>query len=104
MDISDFQPTSILYYKDRKQLKTFLTQIGPAVSLTPDPRVRTEGGGTEWRPIKITCWRAFLANKVIFFSPHLAIPTYHTRSLHIYCLPISGSSFCLVRLPSSSSC
>ena len=39
--------------------------------------------------------------KVIFFSPHLAIPTYHTRSLHIYCLPISGSSFCLVHLPSA---
>jgi len=45
MDISDFQPTSILYYKDRKQLKTFLTQIGPAVSLTPDPRVRAEEVG-----------------------------------------------------------
>ena len=39
--------------------------------------------------------------KVIFFSPHLAIPTYHSRYLHIYCLPISGSSFCLVHLPSA---
>jgi hypothetical protein len=29
-----------LYYKERRQLKTFLTQIGPALPLTPDPPVR----------------------------------------------------------------
>ena len=81
MDISDFQPTSIIYYKDRKQLKIFLTQIEPAVSLTPDPRVRAERGGTGWRPIKITCWRAFLAKR-LFFShrtflyPHIIAVTY----------------------------
>ena len=74
MDISDFQPTSILYYKDRKQLKTFLTQIGPAVSLMPDPRVRAEGGGTGWRPIKITCWRAFLAKRLFFSHRTLLYP------------------------------
>ena len=44
-----------LYYKDRKQLKTFLTHIGPTVPLTPDPPVGDVGGGRGWRPIKITC-------------------------------------------------
>jgi hypothetical protein len=28
-----------LYYKERKQLKIFLTQFGPALPLTPDPHV-----------------------------------------------------------------
>jgi hypothetical protein len=28
-----------LYYKERRQLKTFLTQIGSALPLTPDPSV-----------------------------------------------------------------
>ena len=41
-----------LYYKDRKQLKTFLTQIGPTVPLTLDPPARSEGDGRGWRTYK----------------------------------------------------
>jgi hypothetical protein len=31
---------AFLYYKERRQLKTFLTQFGPALPLTQDPPVR----------------------------------------------------------------
>ena len=34
-----------LYYKDRKQLKTFVIQIGPAITLTLDPHVGLKGVG-----------------------------------------------------------
>ena len=44
-----------LYCKDRKQLKLFLTHIGPTVPLTPDPLVGVVEGGRGWRPIKIIC-------------------------------------------------
>jgi hypothetical protein len=31
--------TLYIYYKERRQLKTFKTQIGPVLPLTPDPLI-----------------------------------------------------------------
>jgi hypothetical protein len=49
-----------LYYKERRQLKIFLTQFGSALPLMPDPPVRLpddQKGGTT---IKIAIWGTFL--------------------------------------------
>ena len=50
-----------LYHKDRKQLKTFLTQTGSVVPLTSDPHARVKRGERGWRPIKISSWSVFLS-------------------------------------------
>ena len=47
-----------LYYKDKKQLKTFLTQIGSTIPFMLDSYVRIEESGREGKPIKITRYRA----------------------------------------------
>jgi hypothetical protein len=67
----DFQWISILsilyliylYYKERRQLKTFLTQIGFVLPLTPDPTVICFLKWIMWKDYevqKIEIWTAFL--------------------------------------------
>ena len=80
-----------LYYKDRKQLKTFFTQTESVVPLTLDSRVRAEGCGRRWRLIKITCWRGFLP-KSFFFSHHLRMyPSCTHISTFDRAVPVAGS-------------
>ena len=70
-----FKPS--LYYKDRKQLNIFLTQIGPTVPLTLDPPVRVERGGGGL-PIEIESWRAFLPKRNIFSHRIVFLPALRT--------------------------
>jgi len=74
-----------LYYKDRKQLKTFFTQIGSTLPLTLDPPVRVQGG-RRWRPIKIECWGMFLPT-----SDSFSHPVFHTRR-RVPARPLARSS------------
>jgi hypothetical protein len=48
------------HYKERKQLKTFLTQFGSVLPLTSDPPVRLHDDQRGGTTIKIAIWRAFL--------------------------------------------
>ena len=63
-----------LYYKDKKQLKIFLTKIEFTVLLTLDPHIRAERDRRGWKPIEIESWRAFLPQTKYFFTHHS-----HTR-------------------------
>ena len=67
--------------ENNKQLKTFLTQIGPTVPLTPDPSVRAEGGGRGWRPIETASLGMFSAQNQLF--SHL-LRTYPPRTHSSY--------------------
>ena len=78
MKTSNALVRTYLYYKDRKQLKTFLTRIGSTISLTPDPPVRAEGGGRGWRPIETTSWEMFLPKTNCYFHRTPSYP--HTRT------------------------
>jgi hypothetical protein len=83
----------ILYYKERRQLKTFLTQFGPVLPLTPDPPVRLcddrKGGMT----IKIAIWEAFMPKTYFFVTdPTSTHPSYPLGPLF---LPNSHSCCCL---------
>jgi hypothetical protein len=83
----------ILYYKERRQLKTFLTQFGPVLPLTPDPPVRLcddrKGGMT----IKIAIWEAFMP-KTYFLSPTPHLPTLHTHWAHFsFPIPIPVAAY-----------
>ena len=64
----------LLYYKHRKQLKTFLTRNGSTVPLTLDSPVRAEEG-----PIEIASWRVFLP-ETFFFSPYAVVHISRTLS------------------------
>jgi hypothetical protein len=52
-----------LYYKERKQLETFLIQFGLALPLTPDPPVRLYDDKKSWNDHKTAICGAFLPNK-----------------------------------------
>jgi hypothetical protein len=57
-----------LNYKERRQLKTFLTQFGPNIPLTSDPPVRLRDdikGGTT---LKITIWERFCQKSNSFLT------------------------------------
>jgi hypothetical protein len=75
------------YYKERRQLKTFLTQIGPALPLTLDPPVRLRDDQKGGTTIKIAIWGAFLPKKLIVFSPTADLPTSCTHNPSIYIFP-----------------
>jgi hypothetical protein len=63
-------------------LKTFVTQIQPALPLTPDPPVICYWKCIRWKDyevLKITIWRALLPKKRIVFSPGISLPTHRTR-------------------------
>ena len=64
-----------LYYKDRKQSKTFLTQIGPTILLTLDPP-REVGGRVD--PGNRMFENVFAKNG-LFFSPYAIVPVGYTR-------------------------
>jgi hypothetical protein len=66
---------SNLYYKERRQLKTFLTQFGPALPLMPDPPVRLRDDQKGGTTIEIAIRKVFLP-KTNYFShpPHLYPP------------------------------
>jgi hypothetical protein len=49
-----------LYYKERRKLKTFLTQFGPVLPLTSDPPVRLHDDKNCGTTIEIAIWGAFL--------------------------------------------
>jgi hypothetical protein len=67
-----------LYYKERKQLRTFLTQIGSVLPLTPDPLFiffyvdKVEGlWSTENRNLE-----SVSAKNVILLLPTVCLPTH----------------------------
>ena len=71
-----------LYYKDRKQLKTFLTRIGSTIPLMPDPPVRAEGGGRGWRPIEIASSSVLLSKTFVNrCSPTRSYTQFHGESI-----------------------
>jgi hypothetical protein len=60
-----------LYYKKRRQLKTFLTQIGSALPLTPDPPVICFWKWIGWKDYEVPKNRnleSISAKNVIFFT------------------------------------
>jgi hypothetical protein len=71
-----------LYYKERRQLKTFLTQIGPALPLTPNPPVICFWNWIGWKDYEVSKnhnLESVSAKNVMFFSPtphlpHLSYP------------------------------
>jgi hypothetical protein len=74
-----------LYYKERKQLKTFLTQTGPAVPLTPDPPVICFWKWIYWKDYEVKksqFGERFYQKNELFFSPTRCIPTLFTRRAH----------------------
>jgi hypothetical protein len=73
------------YYKERRQLKTFLTQIGPALPLTLDPPVRLRDDQKRWNDHKNRNLGSISAKKANCFltnrrSTHLLYP----QSLYLY--------------------
>jgi hypothetical protein len=65
-----------LYYKERRQLKTFLTQFGPILPLTSDPPVKLHDDQKGGTTIKITIWEAFLPKTNYFCHPTLFYPPH----------------------------
>jgi hypothetical protein len=60
-----------LYYKERRQLKTFHTQFRPALPLTPDPPVICYWQWIGWKDYevqKIANWRYFCQKRHTFFT------------------------------------
>jgi hypothetical protein len=72
----------ILYYKERRQLKTFLTQIGLVLPLTPDPPVMCFWRWIGWKDYEVPKNRnleSVSAKNEKIFSPHPRIPALWTR-------------------------
>jgi hypothetical protein len=68
----------ILYYKERRQLKIFLTQIRFVLPLTPIPPVICFWKWIRWKDYEVPKNRNFesvSAKKVILFSPGPTLPT-----------------------------
>jgi hypothetical protein len=64
-----------LYYKERRQLKTFLTQIGPALPLTPDPPIRLHDDQKAEMAVNRNLGSVSAKNLILFsHTPHLPIP------------------------------
>jgi hypothetical protein len=67
-----------LYYKDRIIWKIFLTQLGPALPLTPDPPVIQLGEWIGWKTHKIQFGECFRQKRIIFLTrsglTHLLYP------------------------------
>jgi hypothetical protein len=63
-------------------LKTFLTQFGPALPLTPDPPVRLRDDKKGGTIIKTAIWGTFLPKKhnVFVTQHHLTHPVYPRRA------------------------
>jgi hypothetical protein len=70
-------------------LKTFLTQFGPALPLTPDPTVRLRDDQKGGTTIEIIIWRAFLPKTNSFSHPPRVYPPPLTRLGH-FPLPVSS--------------
>jgi hypothetical protein len=84
-----------IYYKERRQLKTFLIQFGPTLSLTPDPPVRFVDDQKSETTIKTAIWEAFLPKKIIIFSTCARTRWAHTS------LP-GKNPFCAAHLPAQA--
>jgi hypothetical protein len=68
-----------LYYKERRQLKTFLTQIRPTLPLMSDPPIICFWkwiGWKEYKVKKIVIWRVFLPKPKFFSHPPNTYPPY----------------------------
>jgi hypothetical protein len=63
-----------LYYKERRQLKTFLTQFRRVLPLTPDPPVRLDDDQKGGTTIEIAIWGAFLPKTNCFSHPPRTYP------------------------------
>jgi hypothetical protein len=65
---------SNLYYKDRRQLKTFFTQIGPALPLNSDPLVICFWNWIRWKDYEVPKNRNLesVSTKNDFFLTHPA--------------------------------
>jgi hypothetical protein len=66
-----------LYYKERRQLKTFLTQFGPALPLMSDPLVRLHDDKKRWNDHRIAIWGAFLKKRTNVFATRAHPLTSH---------------------------
>jgi hypothetical protein len=55
-------------YKERRQLKTFLTQFGSALPLTPNPPVRLHDDQKGGTTIELAIWGAFLPKRDFFLT------------------------------------
>jgi hypothetical protein len=67
-----------LYYKERTQLKTFLTQFGLILPLTPDPPVVCFWKWIKWKDYKVQKNRNLesVSAKNEFFLTHITLPTH----------------------------
>jgi hypothetical protein len=71
----------LVYYKERRQLKTFLTQFVPVLPLTSDSPIRLRDDQTGGTTIEIAIWGAFLP-KVNYFVTHTVFTHPRTRRAH----------------------
>jgi hypothetical protein len=80
-----------LYYKERRQLKTFLTQITLALPLTPDPPVVSFWKWIWWKDYEVpknrNLERVSAKNK-LFFSPTCTLTAGCTRWGRFFSLPL----------------
>jgi hypothetical protein len=74
--------TIYLYYKERRQLKTFLTQIRPVLPLMSDPPVTCFCKWIRWKDYEVPKNRdleSVFAKNELFFSPWLHLPALYTH-------------------------
>jgi hypothetical protein len=102
-----------LYYKERRQLKTFLTQIGFVLPLTPDPPVICFWKWIRWKDYEVPKNRnleSVSAKKIILFSPGptlpTSVPTFSVRScrttspypIHVTRIRVPLPNTCVTRI------
>jgi hypothetical protein len=86
------QSPNLLYYKERTQLKTFRTQIGPALPLTPDPPVICFWKWIGRKDYKVpkNCNLESVSTKNNFFHPWLVYPPTYTYTHRANTPPCDG--------------
>jgi hypothetical protein len=77
---------SNLYYKERKQLKTFLTQFRPALPLTPDPPVKLHDDQKGGTTIKTQFGERFCKKRIVFVT-RVGFTRTYTRRAHQSSIP-----------------
>jgi hypothetical protein len=78
-----------LYYKERRQLKTFLTKFRSTLPLMPDPPVTCFWKWIGWKDYEVPKNRnleSVSAKNKLFLSPNLFLPTHlYSRPAHYTC-------------------
>jgi hypothetical protein len=81
-------------YKERRQLKTFLTKIGSAIPRTSDPSVICFLKWIRWKDYEVPKnhnLESISAKNELFFSPTQHIPTLRTHRAHLSALAPAAS-------------